>query len=162
MIAKALSIALACASLLAWWQWSQAVSAREELSAVRLAISQQIQAETEKARAEEQRRSLKFQEAQNYAEISRKDALADAARARTSSERLRIYADQLAASCAASNPAPAASSPPADTPGDLLADMQRRIDEAAGIIAQYADESRISGKLCEQSFDALTQGKDKQ
>ena len=153
---RALLLALLASLALAGWQWRQATSARAELAAERLAIAQQIAAATTAARAEEQRRTLKIQEAQDAELLARQAAEADAGRARSAADRLRQRATQLATSCTASNPATAGSGPTTDAPGDLLAYMQRRIDEAAGGIGQYADGARIAGQLCQRSYDALT------
>jgi len=153
---RALSILLVLVLLAAGWQWHEASSARAELAAERLDITQQITRATTAARAEEKRRSIQIQEVQDAAHTSLQAAQADAGRARTTAERLRQHAAQLAASCTASNPAATPGSPPASAPGDLLADMQRRLDEAAGELAAYADSARIAGQLCERSYDALT------
>lgn len=160
MIALRLALAaLALALLLAGWQWHRAGQARSELAAYRAAVAQQVREAEMATRAEEQRRTLKIQEAQDAEHLARKSAEADARRARTAAERLRDHAAQLAARCSPGNPAPAASSPAASAPGDLLADMQRRIDDAAGSLAEYADQARIAGQLCERAHDALTLGR---
>ena len=57
---------------------------------------------------------------------------------------------------AASGSTAAVGSPPADPAGDLLAELQRRLDEAADGIAAHADAARIAGQACQQSYDALT------
>jgi len=88
-----------------------------------------------------------------------KSAAAQAAlvRARNASLGMRDRAAVLARQCSpAADPAPGASSAPADTPGDLLAGMLGRIDEAAGAIGEYADKARIAGQACERSYDAIT------
>jgi hypothetical protein len=157
MITRALAGACAALALLAGWQWHQATSSRAELAAERLAIAQQIQAATVAARAEEQRRTLKIQEASHAELLARQAAEADASRARSASVSMRQRAAQIAASCAASNPTPAASSPAADSPGDLLADLLQRVDDAAGEIGRYADQARIAGQLCVSSYEALRQ-----
>ncbi|RZI99658.1 MAG: DUF2514 family protein [Rubrivivax sp.] len=70
---------------------------------------------------------------------------------------LRDHVSRLAAQCGASQVAGAASSSQAaSSPGDLLADMHRRTDEAAGELALYADQLRISGEACERGYGALT------
>lgn len=155
MITRALAAALALALLLAGWQWYRATSAISELAAERQAIAQQIQAATDSARAEEQRRTLKIQEAQDAEQIARQAAEADARGARSAADRLRQRAAELAASCAAGNSAAAPGSPPASTPGLVLADMLGRVAASAGELGGYADRARGAGQLCERSYDAL-------
>lgn len=108
---------------------------------------------TAKARDTETRWQAQQQEADHVAQKATDAARADAAAARTVAERLRQRATQLAGSCSAT-PSAGVPSPgaPASNPGDLLADMQRRIDEAAGSIAQYADEVTIARQACEASW----------
>ena len=156
MITRALSILLALALLLAGWQWRQSVTARADLALYRGQGAEQIQQAEAAARAEENRRTAKIQEAEDAAHQARLAAEADARSARASADRLRQRAAELAASCSASNPAPAASSPAASAPGPVLADMLGRLDAAAGELARHADEARIAGQLCERSYRALT------
>lgn len=155
-LTPALGVALVAALALVGWQWHQATSARAELSDERLAIAKQIADATTAARAEEQRRTLKIQEASHAELLARQAAEADAGRARSAAVGLRQRATQLAASCTASHPTATASSPAADSPGDLLADLLQRVDDAAGEIGRYADQARIAGQLCERSYDALS------
>lgn len=156
MITRALAGACVAMALLAGWQWRQATSARSELAAERLAIAQQIAEATTAARAEEQRRTLKIQESQDAEQIARQAAQADAYRARGAAERLRQHTTRLAASCSAGNSGSAGGSAPASTAADLLADMLGRVDDAAGAVAEHADQARIAGQLCVSSYDALT------
>ena len=37
----------------------------------------------------------------------------------------------------------------------VLADMQLRLDDVAGVYAEYADRSRIAGQACEAVYDAV-------
>lgn len=156
MLTRILSALLALALLLAGWQWRKAVSIEAEYASYRADISGQISLAEATARAEEQRRTAQIQEAQDAAHKARLAAESDARAARASADRLRQRAAELAASCSASNPTPAASSPAASAPGSVLADMLFRVDEAAGELARYADESRIAGQLCERSYEALS------
>lgn len=80
------------------------------------------------------------------------DAAADAGR------RLRGQLAALAASCRrpAADSAAAAGGASAPAAADLLADVQRRLDEAADRTARFADDSRIAGLTCERSYDSLT------
>lgn len=112
----------------------------------------------EDAWAEERRRTEAVQEIANEAQSKLDQALADAGAARSAGERLRDRIAQLTAACraAASNPDAASSGAPAEATADLLADVQRRLDEAADGIAGFADKSAAAGKACERSYDALT------
>lgn len=153
---RALLAAVLAALALAGWQWREATAARAELAAERQVIARQIKDATTAARAEERRRTLKIQEAQDAEFLARQAAQADAGRARSAADRLRQRAAELAASCIAGHPATAGSSPATDSPGDLLAYMQQRIDDAAQQLGEYADQARIAGRLCERSYEALT------
>jgi hypothetical protein len=155
MITRGLAAALALALVLAGWQWYRATSAIAELTAERQAIAQQIQAATDSARAEEQRRTLKIQEAQDAEQIARQAAEADAGRARSAAVSLRQRAAELAASCTASNPTATTGGPTAIAPGLVLADMLGRVAAAAGELGGYADRARGAGQLCERSYEAL-------
>lgn len=88
-----------------------------------------------------------------------KDAVAAAAAsARDAGERLRAAEARLRAALgqrACPGAVPAAGSAPADAALGVLADVQRRLDEAAERTARFADESRIAGLACERSYDAL-------
>lgn len=153
---RVLSILLGLALLLAGWQWRQAVTARADLALYRGKVAEQIQQAEAAARAEEQRRTAKIQEAQDAAHQARVAAESDARAARASADRLRQRAAELAARCTASDPAPAGPGQAASAPGPVLADMFGRADEAAGILAEYADKARIAGQLCQRSYEALS------
>jgi hypothetical protein len=94
------------------------------------------------------------EQAQNLAQaLSDNDALRSAgpglraAQARYADARCRA---------SASNPAPVGASAPADPAPDLLADVQRRLDEATDGVGRFADQSHIAGTTCERSYQALT------
>lgn len=112
-----------------------------------------------KARAEGERRYANLMEIATNAQAELDRARADAAGAADAAGRLR---QRIAAITAARCPAPgdtatAGSSPPADPAVDLLADVQRRLDDAADGIARHADHARAAGAACERAFDALTE-----
>lgn len=112
---------------------------------------------TAEAREEEQRRVAAHQEIAHVAELSRTRADADRRAADAAGQRLQQRVAATAARCdAASNPAVASPGPAASAPGDLLAEVQRRIDDAAGELADAADRARIAGLSCERAYDALT------
>lgn len=87
---------------------------------------------------------------------------ANAAAARAASERdaFRVRLDAyVSASRGPQLAATAGSSAPAADPFGVLADVLRRADDRAKVLAAYADQSRIAGLACERSYDALTAGK---
>lgn len=106
------------------------------------------------ARAEEQRRTQAVQEIAHETDAALARARADHAAAVGAGQRLR---QQLAAAhAAACRAAPAGAGLPAAAAGDLLADVQRRLDEAADAIAQHADAASAAGAACQRSYEALT------
>lgn len=87
------------------------------------------------------------------AETSR--ARADAAAAGAAGSRLRdAYAAALKR---CTNPPAAAGSAPAASADDVLAYVQRRIDEAAGELAKVADDRGTAGRACERAYETLTE-----
>lgn len=126
-----------------------------EFQTYKAQTEKQAREASEAARAEEQRRQAEQTKVVTDAKAQIRKATADAADARTAGQRLR---DQLAASRseACGNPQPASGSPTAQPAPDLLADLQRRLDEAADGIADYADQSAIAGNACQRSYEALT------
>lgn len=129
----------------------------EQTKAALDAARSQIKA-VDEARLEERRRTQKLSEIADEAKQQVDTAAADAGRARAESDRLRKrVAELIAASRAASNPAAfgASASQPGGDPLDVLVDVFRRTDGAAGELGEYADRLRIAGLACERSYDAL-------
>lgn len=118
------------------------------------------QAEAE-ARAEERRRADALQEIAHETQSQLDRARADADAATSAGERLRQRVAELAAACRrpTGDPAAPGSGQAADTAARVLADVQRRLDEAAGRIARHADEARAAGLACERAYGALTPAK---
>lgn len=114
--------------------------------------------QTTEYRAEEQRRLSAQKEAADEADRQLTQARADAAIADAAAGRLqhRVAALVAAAREAARHPAPVAASPPAEDPIGMLAELQRRADERAGVLARIADERGAAGAACERQYDALT------
>lgn len=115
-------------------------------------------ADVEAARDEERRVIAAQRESLDVTITKLDQARADAAAASTAGDRLRAQFAALAASCRAAvpaSPAPAGSAPATPSAGDLLADVQRRIDQAAGELAAHADAARAAGLGCERDYDAL-------
>ena len=129
----------------------------QQLSAMERAAGEAVAA----ARTEEGRRFAALWETLNETQAALDRAQSDAAAASDAGVSLRRRIATLTAGCRAptSDPTPAGGSPPADASADLLADVQRRLDEAADGIAQHADVARIAGQGCERAYDALTQAR---
>lgn len=110
-------------------------------------------------RAKEQARQLSINKAIQDGQRTIDQATADAAAARASADSLRGAADTLAARLAASqaggNSCTAAASQAAARAAMVLADVLKRVDERAGSLADYADQSHGRGVTCEQAFDGL-------
>lgn len=113
------------------------------------------------ARDEEKRRAAEVQKAaDDVAQQNLAQARADADAAADAGERLRAQLAKLTSSCGrpAGNPAAAGVGAPAQSSADLLADVQRRLDQAADGIARFADEAHTAGRACDAGWDALTPG----
>lgn len=81
----------------------------------------------------------------------------DLAAARDAGQRLRQQLAVLAArSCASAgtvgDPSAAAASPATQSAADLLADLQRRLDEASDDVAGFADRASAAGAACERAY----------
>jgi len=112
----------------------------------------------ERVRREEARRYESLKGVVDDAQKALDEARRDAAGAAGVADRLRQRFAALAAGCRAPSvdPSPADGREAARSPADLLADVQRRLDEAAGSIAEHADAARVAGSACERAYGALT------
>lgn len=111
------------------------------------------------ARAEEQRRTKAAQEIADEAQAQLDQARNDADVARTAGERLRQRVSALTTALgrgACKDPAAASAGPSAQAAVDLLANVQRRLDDAQDRIAGFADQAYAAGSACERAHDALT------
>jgi hypothetical protein len=160
-----LLLALAAAGIFAGAQTIRLSSEQADHATTKAEHAAQLQVLAEnareaekKARAEEQRRTAEVQKAADEAEQARLSAQADAAAARDVGQRLRAQLAALTANHrgATGNPNAPRPGPAADPTADLLADVQRRLDEATDGIAQFADAARRAGATCERAYDALT------
>ena len=164
-----------------WMIWAAAVLALAALlglQTVRLADEQRAHAKTIEnhatelakrereardavmaARTEEQRRTKAAQEIADETQAQLDQVRDDADAARTAGERLRKRVAELSAAVgrgAGKDPAAAGAGAPAEKTADLLADVQRRLDEAANGLAEFADRANAAGAACERIHDALT------
>lgn len=164
IVTRALAAALAAALLLAGWQTYRLANERTAHAETRSAHALQMQMmfeaarlAGEQARTEEQRRTAEVQKAADEAYQAMERARADAAAAADAGGRLRQHIATLTATCrrAPGNTATASAGAPTDTTADLLADVQRRLDEASEQLAGFADSAHTAGRTCQQSYDAL-------
>lgn len=157
-LAPVTGLALAAMMIWAGFLIHQRDVIRADFATYRASSEQQALTASNNARAAEAQIHATQEGAINAANLATSAAQADAVDARSASDRLRQRAKVLAAAnCPAGNPETVTSSPPASTPGDLLADMLERIDGAASVIAQYADRARIAGQACERSYGAVAE-----
>lgn len=127
-------------------RWAEQVARLEGQRAAAIAAVQQTEAD----------RRLKLAEIVNDAKQREYALAADLAAAGVESDRLRERARAVARQCAAvpDGSAAASGSPAASNPGDLLADVLARADEAAGELARIADEYHAAGLACESAYAA--------
>lgn len=110
------------------------------------------------ARAEEQRRAEALQGVIDEAEKNLAKSRADAVAASNAGDRLRQRIAELTSTCGggSSDPSPSGAGPATQSTADLLADVQRRLDEAAEGIARFADQAHAAGAACQRSHGTLT------
>lgn len=111
----------------------------------------------EAARTEEKRRTADVQKVADETQQALEQARADADAAADAGRRLRAQLAAVASACSrgAGNPSAASAGPPAQATSDLLADVQRRLDEATDRIARFADQAHAAGYACERASDAV-------
>ena len=157
--AKALILA-ALAAAAAWAVHAYNESLREDgRQEVRAEVAQRAAAEAEQNAKETLRRLTRQKEAEDAYLQDRARLAADAARARHAADSLRQHVadlEHLAGSVACRDPAAAGQRETAASAAGMLAELQRRADERAGILASVADEARAAGLNCERRYDALT------
>lgn len=109
-------------------------------------------AAVQSARAEEKRRTDEQARIAKNAKDEADQARADARAAGDVSGRLRARIAELLAK----RPAAAGGGAPTQDNDALLAELFRRADHRAGILAEDLDAARIAGQACERAYDALT------
>jgi hypothetical protein len=156
LVSRFLASGLAATLLLAGlqtWRLDRERLAHAETRAGHAALAA---AAEQAARIEEQRRIAALQEVIHETEQNLARARADAARAVDAGERLRQRFASVAGSCGGSeHSGPAGAGEAAVAAGPVLADVQRRIDEAAGELARFADAAHAAGRACERAYGAL-------
>lgn len=122
-------------------------------------VQQQLQAQvaaTQRTLTEEHRRTDAVQEIANDTRQQAEHYEAAAADNRAAGERLR---GQLAAAnerASTAQSAAAAGGQAADTARRVLADVQRRLEEAEDRTIEFADASRRAGLACERIYETVT------
>lgn len=157
VVAASIASALAAWTVQGWRMGQQLEAAEVRHTQAMLDLEQTGREAVDAARAEEQRRTAEVQKAVDEANQVVARARADADSAVDAGERLRNQLAALTASCraAAGHTGPAVPGAPADATADLLADVQRRIDEATERIAGFADLAHAAGSTCERIHDGL-------
>ena len=114
-------------------------------------------AASESNRSIEQQRAQAAQEVTRNAELAQDAVRVAAVRAVAAGDGLRQRTVAVAAACdrPAVNPGAAPPGPAASSPGDMLADVLRRIEDAAGQLAAVADERGAAGAACAAAYGAL-------
>ncbi|WP_321940071.1 DUF2514 family protein [Paraburkholderia sp. J8-2] len=127
-----------------------------DVSALKLADAQHEAKAVQDARDEEKRRASKQEGIANDAKKERDIARADAAGAASAAVGLRkqLATYEQQARLAQHSGATGDSAATGDPIG-VLADLLRRADDRAGVLAEYADRARIAGSECERDYDAL-------
>jgi hypothetical protein len=159
-----LAIVLAIGGYKLWEHKQQQIGAASQRAADAEQKITQLQADLDAANAsakETQRRIDAQQESQNAANKVAAQARADAAAASAAADSMRKQLDTYVATHrgpAPSHPAigSVSKSQPGADPLDLLSELYSRSDEAAGAIAQYADDLRRVGEQCDRDYGALT------
>lgn len=161
-IRNAAIVGLAVCAALAWGgalvERSKRQEAVAELASYRAEAAEAARRAEAEQREEEARREDEIKKVVTDARLQTHRAQRDAAGARAAGDSLRDeLARARARSCASGqDSATAPGGPPADATERMLADVQRRLDEAADGIAAHADLAIAAGMACERAYDGLT------
>ena len=117
-------------------------------------MAQALRASEEQRAIEAQRHAAMRQEV-TRARDRQAIALRDAATAAAAADRLRDALATARACPASGDPAATPGGPTAGATADLLDLVQRRLDDAAGQLAAFADAAHGAGTACERAYDAL-------
>lgn len=126
----------------------------EKLTLQQAAIKAQQDAQAETARR------IAAAKDQDHEDLTRAERRADDAVAVAAGDRglQQRFAAVAAAGCGrpAGDPAAASVGQAASSSGDLLADVQRRMGEAAATVVRFADESADAASSCAARYDSLS------
>jgi FtsZ-interacting cell division protein ZipA len=143
--AKLIAAAAALVALAGGALWLQ--QRERSIGAAACEATHEKQAREDRERAD---RAAKEQDREDRAHAERR--MAEAAAAANAGQRLQQRFAAVAAQCTA----PANVSPAASAPGNLLADVQRRMGEAAGRIAEFADAAADAAESCSKRPHEVT------
>lgn len=161
LLKLALGIALIAGCIWAWNHYTDALVAKGDAAGYKRAQDEYTQREllaVNQVRTEERAKAKAIEEELNHARTesaalrSSYDG-AVAAGQRLSSQLAEARAQAVRAARIAA--ATAGGSAPADTSADLLADVQRRLEEAENGTIRHADESHQAGLVCERLYEAV-------
>lgn len=139
---------------------AETAQVRQDWADERADMQAELTAANQRERSIENQRQDDARKATDEAEKLRTKAAAAGAAAASMGRKLRDAQSAAIASLRACKGSGAASAgAPADTTERVLADMQRRLDEATDGIARFADESRGAGLTCERIYDSLISSK---
>ncbi len=157
MTARLVMVLAAVLALLAGGWKAYSMGRADGRALEREAMAQKVIEATNAARTEEQQRAAQAQKVANETHQALARARADADAAADAGHRLRQQIAILTASCRAGpgDSATAAPGAPAESTADLLANVQRRLDEAQERIARFADEAHASGLACQRIHEGL-------
>ena len=156
--ALALAWVLSLALLAGWGLWQESRAERAHADAMRQAkeTAELREQALHQALIETTRRQRAAEEVNRVASNKLAAARRDAASADAAAAGLREHVDDLATRAAALDSCSADARQAAADAARMLAHLQRRADDRAGILAAYADEARIAGEACERVYDSLT------
>lgn len=149
--------ALAAALLWGGWQHRRAEQAGAELLRQAAETARLREEALHGALVETTRRQRAAEEVNRVASNKLAAARRDAAAADAARAGVLDRVAELQARATAADSGSAATRQAAAAAARMLADLQRRADERAGILAAYADEARIAGQACERAYDSLTE-----
>jgi len=130
--------------------------AEQRHAAERAELMAQALRASEEQRAIEAQRQAALRQEVTRARDRQAIALRDAATAAAAAERLRDALATARACPASGDSAATHAGPTAGATADLLDLVQRRLDDAAGQLAAFADAAHGAGTACERAYDALT------
>ena len=144
--------AAAAAAVLAGLAWGGRALHQAGAQGVRVEWAASSARLTEDARLLAAERETKIEEVDHVAIAETRVFRAAAVSAAIAGGGLRLRTEAVAARC---DSGPAGDSETTPSPGALLADMQRRLEEAGRLYSATADERGIAGTACETAYDSV-------
>jgi hypothetical protein len=126
----------------------------EQINAIRADHAESLAAAESRARQIESGWNAGMQEVQRNAQEKIDAVAADVAAAGSAAERLRERVAELSRRPAAC-PGATGGGEAAGPAGGLLADVSRRLDQAADELAEFAERAAVAGEACEAAHDSI-------